>query len=149
MVELRDFSAVALAVTTPLSTRIEELDRDEPNEDDEVGPFILGMAVRPTVKVLQELQDPNQSEGPFIVAIGDSDFASNRNFYQGSNSDFFLNTVNWLAGDVSLVDIRPKPFQFRRLVLDEDQRDWVRYSSWFLLPVAMVLIAGIVWWRRR
>ena len=149
LVELRDFSAVALALTTPLSARIEELDRDEPNEDDEVGPFILGMAVRPTVQVLQELQDPNQSEGPFIVAIGDSDFASNRNFYQGSNSDFFLNTVNWLAGDVSLVDIRPKPFQFRRLVLDEDQRDWVRYSSWFLLPVAMVLIAGIVWWRRR
>ena len=149
LVELREFSAVALALTTPVSTRIEDLDRDEPNDDDEAGPFVLGLAVRPTVQVLQELQDPNQSEGPFIVAIGDSDFASNRNFYQGSNSDFFLNTVNWLAGDVSLVDIRPKPFQFRRLVLDEDQRDWVRYSSWFLLPVAMVLIAGIVWWRRR
>ncbi len=149
LVELKQFSAVALALTTPASARIEELDRDEPAEGDELGPFVLGLAVRPSVQVLVELQDPNQSEGPFIVAIGDSDFASNKNFYQGSNSDFFLNTVNWLAGDVSLVEIRPKPFQVRRLVLDEDQRDWVRYSSWFLLPVAMVLIAGIVWWRRR
>ncbi len=149
LVELKDLSAVALALTTPASARIEELDRDEPAEGDDLGPFIIGMAVRPSVQVLQELQDPNQSEGPFIVAIGDSDFASNANFYQGSNSDFFLNTVNWLAGDVSLVEIRPKPFQFRRLVLDDDQNDFVRYSSWFLLPGAMILIAGVVWWRRR
>ena len=149
LVDLKEFTAVTLAMTSPVSARIEDPDRDEPRETDEVGPFVLGLAVRPSVQVLQELQDPNQSEGPFIVAIGDSDFASNKNFYQGSNSDFFLNTVNWLAGDVSLVEIRPKPFQFRRLVLDDDQRDWVRYSSWFLLPVAMVLIAGIVWWRRR
>ena len=125
------------------------MDRDEPTDDDEAGPFYIGLAVRPSVQVLQELQDPSQSEGPFIVAIGDSDFASNTNFYQGSNSDFFLNAVNWLAGDVSLVEIRPKPFQFRRLVLDEDQRDFVQYSSYLLLPVAMVLMAAVVWWRRR
>ena len=149
LVELKEFSAVALALTSPASTRIEELDREEPASGDEIGPFLVGLAVRPTVQVLQELQNPNQSEGPFIVAIGDSDFASNTNFYQGSNSDFFLNTVNWLAGDVSLVDIRPKPFQLRRLVLDEDQRDWVRYSSWFLLPAIMLILASIVWWVRR
>ena len=146
---LRKFSAVALALTSPASTRIEELDRDEPNEDDDSGPFYIGLAVRPSVQLLQEIQDPSQSEGPFIVAIGDSDFASNRDFYQGSNSDFFLNAVNWLAGDVSLVEIRPKPFQYRRLVLDEDQQDFVRYSSYLLLPVAMALMAAVVWWRRR
>ena len=149
LVDIKQFSAVALALTSPNSARIEQLDRDEPTPDDEAGPFVIALAVRPSVQVLQELQDPSQSEGPFIVAIGDSDFASNRNFYQGSNSDFFLNTVNWLAGDVSLVDIRPKPFQFRRLILDDDQNDFVRYSSWFLLPGAMILIAAVVWWRRR
>ena len=149
LAQLKTFSAVALALTSPASTRIEDLDRDEPTDDDERGPFYIGLAVRPSVQVLQELQNPNQSEGPFIVAIGDSDFASNTNFYQGSNSDFFLNAVNWLAGDVSLVEIRPKPFQFRRLVLDEDQRDFVQYSSYLLLPVAMVLMATVVWWRRR
>ena len=147
--EPRPLSAAALVATSSDSWRIEDLGRDEPNADDVAGPFYLGVAVRPSIQLIQELQDPSQSEGPFIMAIGDSDFASNRNFYQASNSDLFLNTVNWLAGDVSLVDIRPKPFQVRRLVLDEDQENFVRYSSYFLLPVAMALMAGIIWWRRR
>ena len=145
---LRKFSAVALALTSPASTRIEELDRYEPNEDDDTGPFYIGLAVRPSVQLLQEIQDPSQSEGPFIVAIGDSDFASNRDFYQGSNSDFFLNAVNWLAGDVSLVEIRPKPFLRRELRVTENEWDLIRYTSWFLLPVAMVLMAAVIWWRR-
>ena len=84
-----------------------------------------------------------------FIVFGDSDFATNRYFYSSSNSDFFLNSVNWLVGDIALANIRPKPIASRELVLTRNQFDFMRYSSWFLLPVLMALMGGFVWWRRR
>ena len=88
-----------------------------------------------------------------IIVFGDSDFVNNKNFNSRSissdNSDFFLNSVNWLAGDVNLIQIRPKIFTFRKLVLTQREYDFIRFTSWFLLPVALSLTATVVWWRRR
>ena len=81
--------------------------------------------------------------------LGDSDFASNRFYSAYSNSDLFLNSVNWLAKDYSLISIRPKPYAFRELVVLPYEFDIIRYSSWFILPLVVALLGLLTWWRRR
>ena len=84
-----------------------------------------------------------------LTVLGDADFAGNRHFGDVSNADFFLNTVNWLLEDRSLIAVRPKQEVFRPLVLTVPEYNLVRYVSWFLLP-ALIAAAGVaVWWRRR
>ena len=84
-----------------------------------------------------------------LAVLGDADFASNRHFGDVSNADLFLNTVNWLLEDRSLIAVRPKQEVFRPLVLTVPEYNLVRYISWFLLP-ALIAAAGVaVWWRRR
>ena len=84
-----------------------------------------------------------------LVVFGDSDFISNSSIDRGSGAALFLNSANYLLGDFSLVSIRDRRSVFREFNLDKNQFDFVRYSSWFMLPVLMGLVAGLVWWLRR
>ena len=52
-----------------------------------------------------------------VIVVGDSDFASNRLLFFQANPDLFLNTVNWLAQQESLIAIRPKEASDRRLTM--------------------------------
>ncbi|OGO06067.1 MAG: hypothetical protein A2Y60_04950 [Chloroflexi bacterium RBG_13_54_9] len=84
-----------------------------------------------------------------LVVFGDSDFASDRYFYSLGNSDMFLNSVNWLAETEELISIRPKPSQYRMLVVSQRVWRWIYLSSIGLLPLAVAVLGGISWWRRR
>lgn len=84
-----------------------------------------------------------------LVVFGDTDFASNAYFYDANNSDFFLNSINWLVGDIPLASIRPKPIAFRELIVTRNEFNVMRYTGWFLLPFMMALAGGFVWWKRR
>jgi len=83
-----------------------------------------------------------------MLSFGDVDFATNEFFYAYSNSDFLLNAVNWLAGDYNLISIRPKPVVFRELITTKQEFDFIRYSSLFLVPAAILFLGAVVWWRR-
>jgi hypothetical protein len=61
----------------------------------------------------------------------------------------FLNSANYLLGDFSLVSIHDRQFVFREFNLDQNQFNFVRFSSWFFLPGLMGLMAALVWWVRR
>jgi ABC-type uncharacterized transport system involved in gliding motility auxiliary subunit len=83
-----------------------------------------------------------------IIVIGDSDFASNEHFSQVNNGDLFLNSVNWLAQETELISIRRAAQPFRKLVVNEDQNNFITYSSLALPSVLVLLIGAIVWWYR-
>ena len=122
------------------------------DENDIPGPFPLAMAVQAVSIVGEAAPEIQPGEEPTIASMiifGDSDFASNRFYYALNNSDLFLNSVDWLAQKYDLISIRAKPQAFRLLVIDQREFDFIRYSSWFLLPTGLVLLAGIAWWRRR
>ena len=144
--------ANALAITSPDSWLIDDPSRTEPDKAvDRRGPFFPAVALRAIAPVGEELpDDPSQINVASIVVIGDADFASNQNFYdpRATNSDFFLNAVNWLAGDVALHGIRPKPITSREVVLDKNQERWAKISP-FLLAAAVGLLGVVAWWRRR
>ena len=122
------------------------------DEDDLPGPFALAVAVEAVSIVGEPAPDLEPGQDPTITSMiifGDSDFASNRFYYALNNSDLFLNSVDWLAQKYDLISIRAKPQAFRLLVIDQREFDFIRCSSWFLLPTGLVMLAGISWWRRR
>lgn len=90
----------------------------------------------------------DNSQGRFVV-VGSSEWATNGYLGFQGNRDFALNALNWLSSDEDLISIRPKAPEDRRVTLTLAQMRWVRVTSQFLLPLA-VLFAGVsVWWRRR
>ena len=144
----------ALAWTSPNSWLIDDPNRFEPQQGDTQGPFFGGffpaVAIRAIGPLGEELPaDTSDVKLASIIAFGDSDFASNGWFYTPDNSDFFLNSVNWLVGDIPLANIRPKPVDPRILVLTNNEYDFMRFSGWLLMPALMALAGGFVWWRRR
>jgi ABC-type uncharacterized transport system involved in gliding motility auxiliary subunit len=89
-----------------------------------------------------------KSEGRFFV-VGTSTWATNSFLNFNGNSDLALNAMNWLSSDEDLISIRPKPQEDRKLTMTRAQFGWVRLSSQFLLPAALLLAGLSVWWRRR
>jgi ABC-type uncharacterized transport system involved in gliding motility auxiliary subunit len=84
-----------------------------------------------------------------VAAIGDSDFAANNYLGIEGNRDLFMNTVNWLAQQESLISIRPREPSDSRLTLTANVRSALFLMSIFVIP-ALVLGAGVfTWWRRR
>jgi ABC-type uncharacterized transport system involved in gliding motility auxiliary subunit len=88
------------------------------------------------------------SEGRFVV-VGSSSWVANSFLSFNGNSDLALNAMNWLSSDEDLISIRPKPPEDRKVNMTGAQFNWVRLSSQFLLPGALLLAGLSVWWRRR
>jgi len=138
-----------LASTTLLSCTVEDSDAETCSGSSTFGGNLLpGVAVIATAP-LNKKPDPSLTSTTRIVVLGDSDFATNNYFYSGSNSDLFLNSINWLTEDVDLSQVRPKPTAFRLLVLTVPEMRIIQYSSWLLLPIFILLLGSIAWWRRR
>ncbi len=135
-----------LAQTTSQSCRVTDLSKTT-CDGESPGPFYLVAGVVATAPVGET--PAADAKRATIFVFGDSDFTSNRYFSAFHNGDFILNSVNWLTGDLSLVSLRPKVVVFRPLILTKTEREFIRYSTWLLLPLAMLSAAGLVWWRRR
>jgi gliding motility-associatede transport system auxiliary component len=88
------------------------------------------------------------SQGRFVV-VGSSSWVANRFINFTGNNDLALNAVNWLASDEDLISIRPKQQENRRITMTRAQLNFVRVTSQFLLPIAVVFAGVGVWWKRR
>lgn len=88
------------------------------------------------------------SEGRFVV-VGSSSWVANSFISFNGNSDLALDAMNWLSSDEDLISIRPKPPEDRKVNMTGAQFNWVRLSSQFLFPGALLLAGLSVWWRRR
>jgi len=115
--------------------------------EDAKGPLTLIAAIDSKVTAAEELTGGKAKVR--IVVAGDSDFAANYNFNRLSNGDILLNGINWLAHEEILLAISPRPDRLRQVLLTASDMRIVFYSSTVFLPAAVLLIAGIMWWRRR
>jgi len=87
-----------------------------------------------------------------IVVCGDSDFASNLYFAVLGNKDFFLNIVNWLAEEETLISIRHKKDQtypFSPLFLTENQKKAIFWISSVIQPLIVLSIGICIYARRK
>ncbi len=84
-----------------------------------------------------------------IVAVGDSDFATNMAIGISGNRDFFMNSLNWLSQQENLIAVRPRQPEDRRLTLTADQQNRIMILSIFVIPGLVFATGFYTWWRRR
>jgi ABC-type uncharacterized transport system involved in gliding motility auxiliary subunit len=125
---------------------------------DKQGPIVLGAAVSaPATDVPAPLPTNTTADAPAeppkpesrVVAIGDSDFAANSVLGIQGNRDMFLNAVNWVAQNESLIAIRPREAADRRITLTQDQHQRVMLISLLIVPGLVFAAGAYTWWRRR
>ena len=140
-----------IAATTPSARLIDDIERVDPVDDDPQRVYFPAMyldIIAPVGGAAPTTRPPD-NEIASMVVFGDSDFVSNRNVDRGSSAALFLNSANYLMGDFSLVSIRDREFVYREWNLDENEFNFVRFSTWLLLPGLMGIMAVMVWWVRR
>ena len=121
------------------------------DKGDKQGPISIGVAVSAAAQAADPQQKADDGEKPEtrVIAIGDSDFATNAALGIQGNGDLFMNTMAWLAQQENLIAIRPKEAADRRLTVTADQMTVLTWLSLVIVP-ALVLGAGVfTWWRRR
>jgi ABC-type uncharacterized transport system involved in gliding motility auxiliary subunit len=116
----------------------------ELDEEDLIGPVPIGIAG--TVEIGGAEDDSKESR---LVVFGDADFASNQLLDLYQNRDLFVNTVNWLLGDVELISVRPNRSRASRFQLTASQANTIRLFSLFALPEALAVVGVFIWWTRR
>ena len=128
------------------------------DKGDKQGPITLGAAVSAPATVTPPPASGNATPGSpdserkpetRVVAVGDSDFASNMAIGISGNRDFFMNSMNWLSQQENLIAVRPRQPEDRRLTLTADQQNRIAILTIFIIP-GLVFATGIyTWWKRR
>jgi hypothetical protein len=119
----------------------------EPDLDAQVdreGPLAIGVTV-----LITGIDSADDSKETRLIVMGDSDFASNRHFRNGDNSNLFLTSVNWLAAGEEIISVDRKVLPLRQLILDPEEARFLHFSSIGLFPLLLLLAGGYLWWRRR
>ena len=126
----------------------------DPDKGDITGPVSIAAAVAvpgKTDPAAQKKEGDDQQKPPEtrVAVVGDSDFVANAYLGIEGNRDLFMNAVNWLAQQESLIAIRPKEAADRRLTMTANHMNAIAWMSIVVVP-ALVLGAGVwTWWRRR
>ena len=91
---------------------------------------------------------PDKSEQR-IVVIGDGDFLSNAFLGQSGNRALGERIFNWLLGDDKLVNLPARGTHPQLLQMSQTEFNTVFYSFLIALPLLLLLIGGLIVWRRR
>lgn len=83
-----------------------------------------------------------------LVAFADALFPTNNLLDKVGNRDLILNSIAWLAGDDSLISIRPNEDpdalkQYNNAVLN-----FIMLITVFFIPLVLIGVGTFVWWRR-
>jgi len=119
--------------------------------DDLPGPVSLAVAGTPPLgKPADQEASKDKPREPRLVVFGDSDFISNQLLDSYRNRDLFVNSVNWLVGDVESIAIRPNQARASRIrQLTSQQFVTIRFLSLFVLPEVIAFAGVFAWWSRR
>ncbi|MGK7948512.1 MAG: GldG family protein [Xenococcaceae cyanobacterium] len=120
------------------------------NESEDIpGPLNIGFAFTRTPPSNEQQLDKPSRESRLVI-FGSSTFITNGWFEQQLNGDIFLNAVNWLAKeDEQTLSIRPKEPRNRRINLSPLQAGILNWTALGIMPLLGLVLASLVWWRRR
>src|SRR5215470_19339776 len=155
------------ATGIPLTRSMEVKSTDKSNVEKLFDSSSRSLATSNLSSAAVEVNDPKNKKGPLTIAaagtyatgkentqgrfavFGSSTWAANRFINFNGNNDLAMNTINWLSSDEDLISIRPKDKDDRRITMTRAQMNFVRMTSQFLLPLAVVIAGVSVWWKRR
>lgn len=131
-----------------LSTKLfnlSPLQKFKPEAKTEKGPFSLAVVKTGN---FPSLFSENEGKNSRLVVVGTSKFVDPR-FGYASNFAFFLNTLDWLTQEESLISIRSKGVGLRPLKpLSNPVKKGVRWVN-ILLPPVTIFFIGLARWRER
>jgi gliding motility-associatede transport system auxiliary component len=94
--------------------------------------------------------DGTARKAPFrVVVVGDADFASNSFFPYMSNSELTLSMVRWLAREDRGPKVRAGVPLPPLVLLTRRQMETIFLALELLLPLGVMAVGAVVWWRRR
>jgi ABC-type uncharacterized transport system involved in gliding motility auxiliary subunit len=145
-------SVVALAQSSDSSWADPNPQQPQKQASDASGPLAMALAIdagasssNPTTATAS-----TGSNAARLVLIGSPELISNNSLQQvPGNQTLFLNSVNWVAQQDSLIDVRAPDTTPRTVVLTGPQMNLVAYSSFLFLPLAVLAAGAAVWWTRR
>jgi ABC-type uncharacterized transport system involved in gliding motility auxiliary subunit len=122
---------------------------------DNIGPLTVALAIEVELKSEREARadeearidvdakehEPMDEKGAMVV-VGDSDFIANSYIGVAGNLDFFMNMVNWLAGETERIAIRPKDPEMVPIIFTDTQLALIAGFGIIGFPLA-VLVPGI------
>lgn len=85
----------------------------------------------------------------YLLASGDSDFVCNTYFGVSGNGDLFLNMVNFMAEEESLITVKPREKAGQVLMLSQTQVQSILWTVMVLVPLAVILCGLAVFRVRR
>lgn len=107
--------------------------------DDVAGPVGIAVALS---RILEEREQR-------IVVIGSGHFLANSYLGNGSNLDFGVNLINWLAEDEELIAIQPRATLDSSLVFSQSALTITSIVVMIGLPIVFLVGGATVWYRRR
>lgn len=153
-VEGSDKQLTALFTTTDVSCaktdfkKLQEQGQAACADGDAKGPFVVGYAAEGAGG-----GGANPDQRARLIVLGNAAFASNRWMNSQDslgNQQLFANMINWLAGQEALIAVPPRDPNLRPLsVMTESELGLVFWTSVLLIPLAALIVGGILWWRRR
>lgn len=108
---------------------------------------VLGPLTLAAVAVPKKTPEEGKAR-PAVLVIGNSSFVTNAFVNFPGNSDFFLNSVNWLAQEPDLLSVPPKEPSLNPFIPNPVQERLLLYVQVLALP-ALTLAGGIIVWRKR
>lgn len=84
-----------------------------------------------------------------MLVVGDGNLVRDKYLTNPANVFLLLNTVDWLAGDIELIELRTREVSMRPLKdIPESSKEIWKYFNWFLPPVLVILL-GLIYWQVR
>lgn len=102
----------------------------------------------------EDLEHLTESQAPGrILVVGDSDFlniqyvgSNRRPRHTPSNLTFMMNTLDWLAEDEDLFEIRAKRLEDPSLPeLTDGERNWIKWGNIIAWPLLFIIFGAIRW----
>lgn len=123
----------------------------EQRQVESTGPTTLAVPeIRPRVLGIAAEGNLTPDAAPFrAVLIGDGDFASNSFLPYMANSDLLVAAVRWLAREERSTAVRTRIAAPPMVLLTAEQTRLIFLSIVILLPLSVIGVGCIVWWRRR
>ncbi|MGH2364114.1 MAG: GldG family protein [Chloroflexota bacterium] len=92
----------------------------------------------------------NLQGGSKVVAVSDELWLNNTYLNQApGNRDLFLNSINYLVGNTNLISIAPKSQVNTQVLLLGSDANLIFFVVVVLVPLAVLVVGGTVWWQRR
>ncbi|MGH7820165.1 MAG: Gldg family protein, partial [Candidatus Binatia bacterium] len=139
------------AIATQGTAVPENLDFDE-RRGDRKGPFLSGVSVAVKLANPVELaEDESAPRAGRLIVYGDVDFANNFFIDLGGSRDLWVNSVNWLALEDTLIGVRPerKVSGKEQFYVSGRQNRMVFLLGVIVQPAIFLLLGVAVFVRRR